>query len=80
MEVRRHYSSACTRPHGEMGTYSKKPELSSMNRLRAFPTKEARAKDLVAAAYRFSLALVKWGRELTDNRANPSVVNCTKMV
>jgi hypothetical protein len=39
-------------------TYSKKPELSSMNRLRAFPTSEASAKDLVAAAYHISLATV----------------------
>jgi hypothetical protein len=56
-EVRRHYSSDTTLK-GDMRTYSKKPELRSMNRLRAFPTNEARAKDLVAAAYHISLATV----------------------
>ena len=38
-------------------TYSKKPELRSMNKLRAFPTNEARAKDLVAAACRISFVV-----------------------
>jgi hypothetical protein len=56
-------------------TYSKKPELRSMNRLSAFPTSEARANDLVAAAYRISLTISIRESELTDNRASPSVVN-----
>ena len=51
-----------------------------MKRLSAFPTSDAKANDLVAAAYIISESSQLGRNAHTDKRPKPSVVNCTNMV